>query len=143
METMKCKSCCDKWYNSFMTANWPRKIICEHCPNKEWKNVLSDTGVSIDRQSMIDKIYEVVKPTHFAFISTDDWLSWRDVEYVMIWDLLDKLNLIDYWLWYVRWTDLDDNACDKLLLLYKKMRQPIEDQKIDCIKYVYDLISEK
>lgn len=43
METMKCKSCFDKWYNSFMTANWPRKIICEHCPKKEWKNVLSDT----------------------------------------------------------------------------------------------------
>ncbi len=100
-------------------------------------------GGSIDRQWMIDKIYEVVKPTHFAFISIDDWFSWRDVEYVMIWDLLDKLNLIDYWLWYVRWTDLDDKACDKLLLLYKKMRQPIEKQSDECVEYTYKLLKEQ
>jgi len=95
----------------------------------------------MDRQQMIDKIYEVIWYNEYIFKSTDSdcWSFYT----IMIWDLLDKLNLIDYWLWYVRWTDVDDKACDKLLLLYKKMRQPIEKQSDECVEYTYKLLKEQ
>lgn len=109
---------------------------------KEWKNVLSDTGESMDRQQMIDKIYEVVWYNEYIFKSTDSdcW----SLYIVMIWDVLDYIenNKINskaplYTNSQRQW---DIELINKIRF---EKRKPIEEQDIHCVKYVYDIVSEK
>lgn len=60
----------------------------------------------------------------------------------MIWDVLDYLNVVDYDLWYVRWTDKEENVVEKVLLLRRKLRQALDVQSDKCIDYIYSFIKE-
>jgi len=128
---------------------------------KEWKNVLSDVGVSMDRQWMIDKIYEVI---WWFYIPCKNCWKWSPNVYwecwcsygskckdtfVMIWDVLDRINKNCEWRnnfkedifeleynWMVR-------HYSTILDVWLNKRKPIEEQSEHCIKYIYDLLSER
>jgi hypothetical protein len=87
-------------------------------------------GGSIDRQWMIDKIYEVCW-WDFCDVMCD-WEKKRGKYPVMIWDVLEYVML-----------NYPSKIFNQIPYLFTKYRKPIEDQSIECIKYVYDLVSEK
>lgn len=103
---------------------------------KEWKNVLSDTGVSMDKQWMIAKIYEVIEPNVFEVS--------RPVQLVMIGDVLDWLWQKDIPIRISKWwiTEIGVSIL-KLCNWREEKRKSIDNQSDECIKYVYDLVSEK
>lgn len=96
----------------------------------------------MDRQSMIDKIYEVIKPTVFL----EEWLSYKWIELVMIWDVLDNLRTmtekkisIEYEWKIYRW-ELDPNDLMLHLMRNRKyLREPIEKQPDHLIEDVYKI----
>ena len=107
----------------------------------------------MDKQTMIKKIYKVVKPTFFAFVSID-WHYWQDIEHVMIWDVLDFIDDWDFanmesQIYQQDRIKIDDPNEDNItsiitiLDLRKEKRKPIENQSQKCIQYVYNLIKDK
>ncbi len=73
---------------------------------------------------------------YWRFVS-DDWIYQWDIEEiiwhpVMIWDVLN-------------WWDININLLDdrftKLIKCFTKKDKPIEKQSVECIDYIYDLIS--
>ena len=133
---------------------------------KEWKNVLSDTGVSMDKQWMIAKIYEVIEPNVFEVS--------RPVQLVMIGDVLDWLWQNGYFYfchhnkhvkfnWFkpvfsCEWvrseeeknswwhgTNIYCKTNDYQVTLWdmrEEKRKPIEDQSDECIDFIYNLIQQ-
>lgn len=65
---------------------------------------------------------------------------WHDV---MIWDILKYLQVVDRYLWYIRWTDEDDKIVDKLLFDWKDLSKPIDIQPDHCIRLVYEAVYDK
>ena len=87
-------------------------------------------GGSVDRQWMIDKIYEVVKPTEFARYRDDDCEDWRKVEFVMIWDVLDYVEK------NVKKKFFRETNSVWILDHWDDWRKPIDDQSIECLERV-------
>lgn len=65
---------------------------------------------------------------------------WHDV---FIWDVLKYLDIVDRYLWYIRWTDKDDMIVNKLLFAWKDLSKSIDFQMDPCIKLVYEAILAK
>ena len=89
---------------------------------------------------MIDKIYEVIKPTCFGYVSNDWWYTGSDIEFVMIWDVIHRMqqniHLFDWnSVWYI---------LSKIYSIPRwDFRKPIDEQTYECIQYVYNLIQDK
>jgi len=96
---------------------------------------------SMDRQFMIDKIYEVVKPYTW-------WNTWTDEDLVMIWDVLEYIYSDSYKNYISTYNDKDDLIYFNwwvgahvmtLMKLWHSLNKSIGIQNMDCIQYVYEL----
>jgi len=119
-------------------------------------------GGSIDRQLMIDKIYRYIATQKVSYrcnnCDREYVVKWdcnqcfegfsftcneiKENNPVMIWDILDWLENNEddyyvYWDQYTRWVSW------YILEKRKEKRKPIEAQEIDCIKYLYNIVSER
>lgn len=65
---------------------------------------------------------------------------WDDV---MIGDILKYLQVVDRYLWYIRWIDEDDKIVDKLLFAWRDLSKAIDYQTDPCIKLVYEAVLAK
>lgn len=125
----------------------------------------------MDKQTMIDKIYEVVADKtlsmwcyYFSEITRQqevyDWSIWSNYirkiigHPVMIWDVLDFIDDWDfanmasqiYQQDRIKIDDPDEDNITSIITildLRKEKRKPIEEQSEHCIKYIYNLLSEK
>jgi len=111
-----------------------------------WYDIDEDSAMWREFHYVFEKWNEIpygTSPHEYDDLLDSNWndkihkIIWHPV---LIWDVLDYLNLIDYWLWYVRWTDTDEEATNKILLMRKSIRKPIQYQSEHCVKYIYDLI---
>ena len=94
----------------------------------EMKENTSWQGGSVDRQSMIDKIYEVVWYNEYIFKSTDSdcW----SLYIVMIWDVLDYVEK------NVKKKFFRETNSVWILDHWDDWRKPIDDQSIECLERV-------
>jgi len=96
-------------------------------------------GQSIDRQSMIDKIYEMIPRNNYSIN------LWFDI--LFIWDVLDWLvqwqvkRISTEWV-FIIWDWYAKPYIDKVLWEWEYLRKPIEEQSDDCVRYIYKLVSE-
>lgn len=88
------------------------------------------------KQEMIDKIYDIVKPT--TFYEFDHC----DLEYVMIGDVLDWMYESEK-ISTRKFNEVVENICKyNYPIMREYKRKPIEDQSDDCISYIYSLVTQ-
>jgi len=119
---MKCEKC---WKEMQHLARWYYGCDCTKQPT-----LTSD----LSREEKIKKIYETIKTTCFWFTSQDWWYTGNNIEYIMIWDVLD---------WVVKSDDTQNIVEYKHIDICRSWdfkRQPIENQSDSCIDFIYSLI---
>lgn len=91
------------------------------------------------KEEKLQKIYKVIWPTHFWFISQDWWYSWNNIEHVMIWDVLDWIGFnASYIITLQKWC-LVNNQLASIFKVREYKRKPIDDNS-NAIDYVLSLI---
>lgn len=95
------------------------------------------TQDGLSREEKIKRIYDVVRPTWFWNTDNESWHTFYDIKYVMIWDVLDYLDMKDWrnFQWWIKF-----NKPIKIMSFWETKREPIEDQSDYLIDYVYSLL---
>ncbi len=118
-----------EWYDWYKTQRWD--LVCANMREWEFKFITKRYRNSMhwEPDEEWERICDELVNKYFTIV-------WHDV---MIGDVLNRLSVIDYYLWYVRWTDEDDKIVDNILLKRKKLSKPIDEQSEECIAFIYSL----